>query len=58
MAILQTNKEIKTYEVRLLIKEVHNCEVYRMEEEKEESSFLKVDILSNVPGRMLKLYNL
>ncbi len=58
MAILQTNKKIRTYEVRLLIKESHYCEVYRMEEEKKKSFFLKVDVLNNVPSRMLRLYNL
>ena len=53
MAILQQNQKIGTYEVKRLIKENFYCETYRVEDEKEEPSFLKLFILKNTPEKML-----
>ena len=53
MAILADNQRIGNYEVKRLIKENNYCETYRVEDDKEESFFLKLFILKNTPEKML-----
>lgn len=53
MAILKNNQKIGHYEVKRLIKENNYCETYRVEDDKEESFFLKLFILKNTPEKML-----
>ena len=53
MAILTNNQRIGNYEVKRLIKENNYCETYRVEDDKEESFFLKLFVLKNTPEKML-----
>lgn len=53
MPILQDNQTIGKYEVKRLIKENQYCETYRIEDEKEDSFFLKLFIIKNTPEIML-----
>ena len=52
MAILQSNQKFGKYEVQYLIKENSYCETYRVEDEDENSFFLKLYIKEKMPERL------